>query len=228
MSKPKEKLKVLVVEDEPITRKMMIDYVTGDAHLELVDCAIDGKTATNLLCVKTYDLVFLDINLPVMSGFDVLAHLTYTPYVVFTTVYSHYAVQAYEIGALDYIVKPVSQERFALAVQRAVSYIRRIKPENKTEPEEAKSSKIPLFNILVNDYRLTYQEATITCLLYENNNRLQIAKLLSIKQTTLKNHLKTIYGKTIDNTLDEPSRSRDKQARLMIFLSNQGGKNSFT
>ena len=215
------KLKVLIVEDESITRKMMIDYVNSDPRLEFVDSAIDGKSAVGLLSIKTYDLVFMDINLPVMSGFEVLTSISSTPFVVFTTVYSHYAVQAFEVGALDYIVKPVSRERFELSVGKAVSYIERIQPNaHATAADGEKKAGMPLFNVLIGEFGLTYQEATIACHLFDNNSRTAISKLLCIKQTTLKNHLKTIYGKTIDLNINQPSHTRDKQARLMLFLSH--------
>ena len=112
-------LRVLIVEDEPLARQRLRSLVD---ELEWVTCvgeAADGRVALDLLNEHRPDLVFLDIELPELSGLEVLALSAHTPAVVFTTAYDRYAVSAFELAAVDYLLKPFGRERFLAAVERA-------------------------------------------------------------------------------------------------------------
>jgi two-component system LytT family response regulator len=93
--------------------------------VEVVGEAGDGATAVDLIDDLEPDIVFLDIEMPVMSGLQVVERLSHRPVVVFTTAYSHYAVTAFELAALDYLVKPFGVDRFRAAVERAVQAVER-------------------------------------------------------------------------------------------------------
>jgi DNA-binding LytR/AlgR family response regulator len=114
-------LRVLVVDDEPIARKVLrqeLDLLEG---VTVVGEADNGETALLEISGLRPDLVFLDIQMPVMGGFELLGHLSgaYMPAIVMVTAFDQHAVRAFEAGAVDYLLKPVSQARLQQAVERA-------------------------------------------------------------------------------------------------------------
>ena len=115
---------VFIAEDEQPARDLLLDYIFKREELKVEGWSKDGEETYNKLCEKEYDLTFLDINMPKMSGIEVLEKLKNPPYVIFTTAYDEYAIKAFEFGAIDYLLKPFSQERFNSAVDKAISNIR--------------------------------------------------------------------------------------------------------
>ena len=110
---------VLIVDDEPLARKQLRDFVEDVPWLECIGEAPDGGAAIELINSVEPDLVFLDVQMPGVSGLEVLRRVRYRPAVVFTTAYDHYAVTAFELQALDYLLKPFGRARFDAAVERA-------------------------------------------------------------------------------------------------------------
>ncbi len=115
----KKVLNVLLVEDEQVMRDVMISYIAEHPFLRLKGVCADGEEALEKLSGEKYDLCFLDIGLPVFSGMEVLARIKHPPYIIFVTVSASHAIQAFELGAVDYLHKPFDRERFNLAVERA-------------------------------------------------------------------------------------------------------------
>ncbi|HQO02096.1 MAG TPA: LytTR family DNA-binding domain-containing protein [Spirochaetota bacterium] len=114
---------VLIAEDELPARELLIDYILTRNELRLHGIAKNGEETLHKLSAEQYDLLFLDINLPVMSGIEVLEQLEILPYVIFTTAYDRYAIKAFEMGAVDYLIKPFTLERFNRSVDKALSLI---------------------------------------------------------------------------------------------------------
>lgn len=114
-------MRALIVDDEPIARKVLREGLEPFAEVEVVGEAENGEAALLQISEKRPDLVFLDIQMPVMGGFEVVEHLTggNVPVVVMVTAYNQHAIRAFEAGAVDYLLKPVSHERLAQAVERA-------------------------------------------------------------------------------------------------------------
>jgi DNA-binding LytR/AlgR family response regulator len=112
---------VLVVDDEPIARKVLRQELDLLAGVHVVGEADNGEAALLKISGLRPDLVFLDIQMPVMGGFELLTHLTggRMPAIVMVTAFDQHAVRAFEAGALDYLLKPVSQARLLQAVERA-------------------------------------------------------------------------------------------------------------
>jgi two-component system LytT family response regulator len=119
---------VVIVEDEPLARKTLRDLLGEADWLETVGEAADGLTAVELLNTRRPDLVLLDVNLPELSGLEVLKRLVYEPAVIFTTAYDRHAIAAFELAALDYLLKPFGRARFRQALERA-----RVSLERKEE-----------------------------------------------------------------------------------------------
>jgi DNA-binding LytR/AlgR family response regulator len=114
------KLKCLIIDDEPIARKLLEEYINETDFLELSGMADNPLKAIGLLSNIPIDLIFLDINMPKMSGIEFLRSMTVLPMVILTTAYSQYALDGFELSAVDYLVKPFSLERFLKAGQKAL------------------------------------------------------------------------------------------------------------
>jgi two-component system LytT family response regulator len=112
---------VLVVDDEPIARHAIVRLLRDDADIEVLGECGDGVAAVAAIRSQSPDLVFLDIQMPGITGMDVVATIgaERMPATVFVTAYEQYAVRAFEANAMDYLVKPFSRERFANTLQRA-------------------------------------------------------------------------------------------------------------
>ncbi|WP_333607025.1 LytR/AlgR family response regulator transcription factor [Arsukibacterium sp.] len=119
-------LKVIVVDDEPLARKGMLVRLAAFAELQVVAECANGQQAIESIQQLQPDVVFLDVEMPGMDGFAVLNSLRAAgialPYIVFVTAYDHYAFTAFEVNALDYVLKPVEPERLAAAVQKVLRF----------------------------------------------------------------------------------------------------------
>jgi len=115
-------LRVLIVDDEPIARNVLREELVLLSGIEVVGEAKDGQEALDEIASLAPDLVFLDIQMPGMSGFDLLGRLRggHLPVVIMVTAFDQHAVQAFEAGAIDYLLKPVSQQRLQQSVERAM------------------------------------------------------------------------------------------------------------
>jgi two-component system LytT family response regulator len=112
------KVRALIVEDEPLARKALRQFVRGVEWLETVAEAADGREAVRLIDTLEPDLVFLDVRMPELSGLEVLERIRHEPAVVFTTAYDRYAVAAFELEAIDYLIKPFGEGRFRETLER--------------------------------------------------------------------------------------------------------------
>ena len=116
------KLRVLIIDDEPIARQRLRRLLRSDSDIAVLAECGDGRAA--LLAIEEHrpDLIFLDVQMPEMSGFDVLAAVeppTRMPAVIFVTAYDRFALQAFEAQAVDYLLKPFGEERVRKALERA-------------------------------------------------------------------------------------------------------------
>ena len=114
------KLNCLIVEDEPLAQNVLKNYIPAHPALQLVAICNDAVEAQVVLQEQQIDLIFLDINLPVLSGINFLKTLSSKPLVIFTTAYPEFAVEGFELDAVDYLLKPFSLERFLKAVNKAL------------------------------------------------------------------------------------------------------------
>lgn len=112
------KMRVLIVDDEPHAMEVLEKYLAQFNQMELVGKCADAIQAFQLLQQKTVDLMFLDIQMPGIKGTDLLRSLKNPPKVIFTTAYSEYALEGFELNAVDYLLKPISFERFLRAVDK--------------------------------------------------------------------------------------------------------------
>lgn len=122
--------KVIVVDDEEPARSLVKEYLEDYKDLVLLDECNNGVDAVKSINSFKPDLVFLDIQMPGLTGFEVLQKLDYMPQIIFATAYDDYAFQAFQVHALDYLLKPYTRERFAEAIQlveqRSENYLTQI------------------------------------------------------------------------------------------------------
>lgn len=115
-------LRTLIIDDEPPARRRLRQLAKADPRIEIIGEATDGLDALEQIETLTPDLVFLDIQMPGMTGFEVLENLSLKrPDVIFTTAYDQYAIRAFEVRAVDYLLKPFDAERLREAVSRVTS-----------------------------------------------------------------------------------------------------------
>lgn len=115
------KMKCLIVDDEHIARKILSDYVSKVPELELVASCSSALQALNHIKQDSIDVLFLDIQMPDLTGLDFLKILPNRPATILTTAYSEYAVQSYELDVIDYLLKPIDFDRFYKAVTKVIS-----------------------------------------------------------------------------------------------------------
>ena len=122
-----KKIKVLVVDDEPLARERLTTLLSQEPDIELVGPARDGEEAITAIHDDSPDLVFLDVQMPQMNGFDVIEAVgsDKMPLVIFVTAYDQHALKAFQVRALDYLLKPFDRERFTDALQRARKQLER-------------------------------------------------------------------------------------------------------
>jgi two-component system LytT family response regulator len=113
-----KKIKVIIVDDERSSREELKKALKSYEDFVLIGEAENADDAKDLIETKMPDLIFLDIQMPEKSGFDLLESLDNVPAVLFTTAYDQYAIQAFEVNALDYLMKPIREERFAKAIEK--------------------------------------------------------------------------------------------------------------
>jgi two-component system LytT family response regulator len=111
-------IRAIIVDDEPLARDVLREYLGADEDFEIVAECANGFEAVRAVTQHDPDVLFLDIQMPKLDGFEVLALLDRSPALVFVTAHDEYALRAFEVQALDYLLKPFSEERFRSVLQR--------------------------------------------------------------------------------------------------------------
>ena len=142
---------VFFAEDEPLARDVLRDAIYAHPGLRLVGEAADGASALERIGLLRPDVVFMDIQMPEMTGLEVLRRLDYLPQIVFTTAYDQYAVTAFELHAVDYLLKPFTRARFAASVERLLEGGAQERPALEDALARAASGPARLERILVRD-----------------------------------------------------------------------------
>jgi DNA-binding LytR/AlgR family response regulator len=185
------KLRCLIVEDEPPAQEIISGFIRDCGQLELVKICPDALAALDLLRQEPIDLIFLDINLPRLSGLNLLKTLDRPPMVIFTTAYPEYAVQGFEADAVDYLVKPFSFERFLKAVNKAIEKTRY--SQHPAESQPAPSGSLQDFILLKADKKLYKIPLSEILFIEATGDYLKV--LYSDKQLVVHGTIKGILGK---------------------------------
>jgi two-component system, LytTR family, response regulator len=149
-----EPLRVIIVDDEPLARGVVREYLAGQPGIDIVAECGNGFDAVKAVSELTPDLMFLDVQMPKLDGFEVLELIGRSVPVIFTTAYDQYALRAFEVHAVDYLLKPFSEERFGEALSRARARLGGAEPR---EPDvdalikDARPRPGPLERVLIRD-----------------------------------------------------------------------------
>lgn len=135
--------KVIIVDDEKAGRILINEYLEDYPDLVVLGEANNGVDAVKMINEFKPDLVFLDIQMPGMTGFDVLKHLDELPQIIFSTAYDQYALKAFEVHAVDYLLKPYTKDRFKIAVERLFQNKETNKAEGLTSSLLMESTNYP-------------------------------------------------------------------------------------
>lgn len=148
------RFKCILVDDEPLAREVIADYIADCPELELCGQFANAFQAREFLSENKIDLIFLDISMPRMSGISFVKSLHNAPAIIFITAYPEYAVDGFELEAIDYLLKPVAQDRFLKAVNRFLDKSKQVK--SKDDSIMVKADK-KLFRLVLSD--ICYVEA---------------------------------------------------------------------
>jgi two-component system, LytTR family, response regulator len=145
--------RIVVVDDEPLARSVIREFVKAHPGVDIVAECGNGFDAVKAVADLSPDLVFLDVQMPKLNGFEVLELLGRGIPVVFTTAYDQYALQAFEVHAVDYLLKPFSEERFAEALSRARGRVQAREPADGLDAlvTDARAKHAPLARVLIRD-----------------------------------------------------------------------------
>jgi DNA-binding LytR/AlgR family response regulator len=171
------KLKCIIIDDEPIARKVLQEFIAEIDYLELIGQAENPLKAISLLGNNDVDIIFLDINMPKINGIDFLKNSKINANIIMTTAYAEYAVEAYGLDVLDYLVKPVAFDRFLKACNKAKE-IRELKKItavrlNETNDHFFIKCNNQIEKVFYND--LVYAEAMLNyVMLYTNSKKMMV------------------------------------------------------
>ncbi|WP_428224338.1 LytR/AlgR family response regulator transcription factor [Flavobacterium sp.] len=129
------KYKCLIIDDEPLARELIASHLSHFENFELVHSCENALVAYNFLELNQIDLIFLDIEMPLLKGNDFIKKLKNPPQIIFTTAYREYALEGYELNIIDYLLKPITFDRFFTAIEK---YKQLQTPKNIVENTEIK------------------------------------------------------------------------------------------
>ena len=190
-------IRTVVIDDEPLARTIVLEYLQSHGDFSVVQECNDGFEGVKAITQHKPDLIFLDIQMPKINGFEMLELIENPPAVIFTTAFDEYAIKAFEAHAIDYLLKPFSKERFDKAVQKWLqqrqqsAHVHAELPEGIRQPEErnrivVKESGniriIPVHDVL-------YLEA------YDDYVKIYTGKEMFLKKKTM-----SFYENTLDPT----------------------------
>ncbi|MCH7397765.1 LytTR family transcriptional regulator DNA-binding domain-containing protein [Belliella sp. DSM 107340] len=137
-------MRALVIDDERLARKELINLLSQYDHVEVVGEATNVDDAKEKIDALLPDVVFLDIQMPEKTGFELLEELDNVPHVIFTTAYDEYALKAFQVNALDYLLKPIEPKRLGEAIERLQRKLKDQSPKNSENEGFNDSKKLTL------------------------------------------------------------------------------------
>src|ERR1035437_2599046 len=128
------KIRTIIIEDEEPARLLVKNFLSDFCEIEIIDEFADGFSGLKAINELKPDLVFLDIQMPKLTGFEILELAEHQADIIFTTAYDQYAIKAFEANAVDYLLKPFNRDRFASAVKKAIErYLSKNKQQKKVK-----------------------------------------------------------------------------------------------
>jgi two-component system LytT family response regulator len=182
MSEMKDKIRVIIIDDESLARSITKKYLSSRTEFEIVAECSNGLDAIKKINEEKPDIIFLDIQMPKITGFEMLELLENPPIIIFTTAYDHYAIKAFEVNAVDYLLKPFSEERFNEALEKTLVHLK-----EKTSQNEAIQKLIEK-----NDEKVEYIERVII----KDTGKINIVPVDKIKWLEAQDDYVMIYSES--------------------------------
>lgn len=178
----------LIIDDEPLAHVVLESYISKITYLSLVGNCYHAVEALNFLHQHQIDILFLDIEMPELSGLEMLATLQNPPAVILTTAYSHFALESYDYQVVDYLLKPIRFERFLKAIHRAMPLKDSPSPTLSTTEEKPNYIWVKIDNVLqkIDIQEINYIEA------YGNFVKIYVANKYHLTAETLANIQKNL------------------------------------
>ena len=139
-------IRAIIIDDEPLARLIVKEYLQQFAQIEIVQECNDGFEGIKAIMQQQPDLIFLDIQMPKINGFEMLELIEHPPAVIFTTAFDEYAIKAFETHAVDYLLKPFSKERFDKAIEKFLSQSSLQQQKKATEDLLQSNTALPAQN----------------------------------------------------------------------------------
>jgi two-component system LytT family response regulator len=137
-----KKITAIIVDDEKLARNVIKNYLGSYTNIKIVDECKNGYEAFKSISSHKPDLIFLDIQMPKISGFELLELLDETPEIVFSTAFDHYALKAFDVNAIDYLLKPFSEERFRETIEKVMARLKDNSGDRKDIIEKLTTHKL--------------------------------------------------------------------------------------
>lgn len=194
-------MKALIVDDERLARNELTRLLEKFPEIEIIGEASNGEEAIEKIETLAPDLVFLDIQMPGMTGFEVLEHLHVVPNVIFVTAYDEYALKAFEVNALDYVLKPVELTRLEKAIEKVLVEAN----ENKNEDKLTRDSQIFIKDgekcwfVKLEDVRMFESEGNYVRLYFDNSRPMILKSLNNLEKRLSEKEFFRISRKYIIN-----------------------------
>jgi len=222
-------IRTIAIDDEPLALKLISGYITRTPLLELVNTFDNPLSVLEFLETESVDLIFVDIQMPDLSGTDFVRQLNNGPKIVFTTAYEHYAIEGFKLNAIDYLLKPFSYEEFLIATQKAQKLI---ELERKSLPQIDANNE---FLFLKSEYKI--RRINFNDILYieglkdyikvfiknEEKPILSISTLKSVESKLPVTHFMRVHRSFIVNLdkINTIERSRIVFGKVYIPISDQ-------
>lgn len=184
-------MRTLVIDDERLARKEMIAMLQKYPHIEVVGECANADEALQAIESENPDLIFLDIQMPGKTGFDLLEDLDHVPHVIFVTAYDEYALKAFEVNALDYLLKPVEESRLSEAISKVTQLLaekQEVLPESSATGMLKSTDQIFLKDgekcwfVMLKDVRLFESEGNYVRVYFENHKPLILKSLNNLEK----------------------------------------------
>lgn len=210
------KLNCVVVDDSSVQRMIIAKLVNNHPHLHLVGDFSNAIETKNCMSIHAVDLIFLDIEMPVISGFDLLDGLKTKPQIIFITSKAEYAVKAFDYDATDYLQKPIAVERFNAAVKRALD-LHHLKSESRDEEGEHIFIKSNLKKLKVFTSKIKWIEAygDYVKVVTDEDSKLVLSTMKSFENDLSKDKFVRVHKSYIVN-IDKIDRFNSKFAEIGI------------
>jgi two-component system LytT family response regulator len=207
-------MKALLVDDERLARQELRRLLSAHADVEIVGEAVNADEAVARLSEGGIDVVFLDVQMPGGTGFDVLERIARVPLVLFTTAFDQYAVRAFEVNAFDYLLKPIRPERLAAALERTRNTLARTAPTTIRE-------RSPLDRVFVRDGERCWIVALADVMLFEgegNYTRVHFAG----ERPLIRSSLSELEARLDPSTFFRVNRRHIVNLRMVTAVESSG------